>query len=114
MLIAREETFGPVVGITSFDDEEQAIQQANATPYGLAAYVYTRDSVRLFRMSERLEFGVIGANDGAPSAPAGPFGGIKASGYGREGGSYGIDEYLDVKYISVGGVAADPLRGGQR
>jgi succinate-semialdehyde dehydrogenase/glutarate-semialdehyde dehydrogenase len=104
MLIAREETFGPVAGLTVFDDESEAIRLANATPYGLAAYLQTRDYARLFRVAERLEFGIVGANDGAPSAPNAPFGGVKESGIGREGGAFGIDEYLDVKYLSIGGI----------
>jgi succinate-semialdehyde dehydrogenase/glutarate-semialdehyde dehydrogenase len=104
MLMSREETFGPVAGLTSFEREEDVIRAANSTPYGLAAYVQTRDFARIFRVAERLDFGVIGVNDGAPSNPAGPFGGLKASGFGREGGAFGIDEYLDVKFISIGGV----------
>jgi succinate-semialdehyde dehydrogenase/glutarate-semialdehyde dehydrogenase len=104
MLISREETFGPVAGVTAFDHEADAIAMANRTPYGLAAYVQTRDYARMFRMAEQLDFGVIGVNDGAPSNPAGPFGGLKQSGFGREGGAFGIDEYLDVKYVSIGGV----------
>jgi succinate-semialdehyde dehydrogenase / glutarate-semialdehyde dehydrogenase len=106
MLIAREETFGPVAGVTSFADEREVVALANDTPYGLAAYVHTRDYARLIRMAERLDFGVIGANDGAPSTPGAPFGGVKASGYGREGGATGIDEYLDTKYVSIGGIAS--------
>jgi succinate-semialdehyde dehydrogenase/glutarate-semialdehyde dehydrogenase len=105
MLLAREETFGPVAGLTTFTTEAEVLQVANATPYGLAAYVHTRDYARLIRMAERLEFGVVGANDGAPSTPVAPFGGLKASGYGREGGSVGIDEFMDIKYVSIGGVA---------
>jgi succinate-semialdehyde dehydrogenase/glutarate-semialdehyde dehydrogenase len=107
MLIAREETFGPVAGVTTFADEREVIELANDTPYGLAAYVHTRDYACLIRMAERLDFGVIGANDGTPSTPGAPFGGVKASGYGREGGAAGIAEYLDTKYVSVGGIA-DP------
>lgn len=106
MLIAREETFGPVAGLTVFDDEAEAIQLANATPYGLAAYLQTRDYARLFRVAEKLDVGVVGANDGAPSAPNAPFGGVKESGIGREGGAFGIGEYLDTKYLSIGGVSA--------
>ena len=104
MLIAREETFGPVAGLASFASEDEAIELANATPYGLAAYFETRDYARLLRVAERLEYGVIGANDGLPSTPSAPFGGLKESGLGREGGAFGIDEYLDVKYVSIGGV----------
>ena len=104
MLISREETFGPVAGLTVFDSESEAIRLANDTPYGLAAYFQTRDYARLFRMAEKLQFGIVGANDGAPSTPSAPFGGVKESGIGREGGAFGIDEYLDVKYLSIGGV----------
>jgi succinate-semialdehyde dehydrogenase/glutarate-semialdehyde dehydrogenase len=105
MLLAREETFGPVAGVASFDTEREAIDLANNTPYGLAAYLQTRDYGRLFRVAEQLRFGVIGVNDGAPSLPSAPFGGVKESGFGREGGAFGIDEYLDVKYVSIGGIA---------
>ena len=106
MLISREETFGPVAGLTVFDTEDEAVTLANDGPYGLAAYFETRDYARLFRVAERLQFGIIGANDGVPSTPNAPFGGVKESGYGREGGDFGIDEYLDVKFLSIGGVGA--------
>jgi succinate-semialdehyde dehydrogenase/glutarate-semialdehyde dehydrogenase len=108
MLVSREETFGPVVPLSVFDDEEEAIRRANATPYGLAAYYFTRDVARVMRLAERLEFGILGANDGLPSNARAPFGGVKASGFGREGGRYGMDEYLDVKYLSLGGMARNP------
>jgi succinate-semialdehyde dehydrogenase/glutarate-semialdehyde dehydrogenase len=104
MLIYREETFGPVAGLTPFDDEAQAIAYANDTVYGLAAYFHTRDYARLMRVAEKLDYGIIGANTGIISAANAPFGGVKESGYGREGGSQGIDEYLAVKYVCVGGV----------
>jgi succinate-semialdehyde dehydrogenase / glutarate-semialdehyde dehydrogenase len=104
MLISREETFGPVAGLTVFDSEDEVVRMANDGPFGLAAYFETRDYARLFRVAERLHFGIVGANDGVPSAPNAPFGGVKESGYGREGGDFGIDEYLDVKYVSIGGV----------
>jgi len=104
MLISHEETFGPVAGLAPFDTEEDAIRLANDTVYGLAAYFHTRDYARLLRVAERLEYGIIGANSGLISAPNVPFGGVKESGYGREGGAFGIDEYLDVKYVLVGGV----------
>ncbi len=106
MLIAREETFGPVAGLTAFDTEDEAVRLANDTPYGLAAYFATRDYARLLRVAERLEFGVVGANDGLPSTPSAPFGGMKESGFGREGGAFGIEEYLDVKYVSIGGIGS--------
>jgi succinate-semialdehyde dehydrogenase / glutarate-semialdehyde dehydrogenase len=104
MLMTREETFGPVAGVSSFSSEDEAIRIANASPYGLAAYVQTRDYARMFRVAERLEYGVIGINDGAPSNPAAPFGGLKESGFGREGGAFGMDEYLDVKFVSIAGI----------
>ncbi len=102
MLVAREETFGPVAPLIPFDDEDEVIAKANDTVFGLAAYFYTRDISRVMRVAERLEYGIIGANDGLPSTAQAPFGGVKHSGLGREGGSFGIDEYLDVKYISLG------------
>ena len=102
MLVAQEETFGPVAPLIPFDDEDAVIAQANDTPFGLAAYFYTRDISRVMRVAERLEYGIIGANDGLPSTAQAPFGGVKHSGLGREGGSMGIDEYLEVKYISLG------------
>jgi len=106
MLLSHEETFGPVAGLTVFDTEDEAIAMANDTPFGLAAYLLTRDYARMLRVAERLEFGIVGANDGAPSVPSAPFGGVKQSGFGREGGDFGIDEYLSVKYVSIGGVAS--------
>ena len=104
MLISTEETFGPVAGVTKFETEEEAIRVANDTVYGLAAYFHTRDYARLLRVAERLEYGIVGANSGIISAANVPFGGVKESGYGREGGAVGIDEYVDVKYVLVGGV----------
>lgn len=97
MEIYREETFGPVAPVIPFDDEEEALALANDTHYGLAAYVYTRDIARAFRMFEGLEFGIIGINDINPSAAAAPFGGMKQSGLGREGAREGIAEYLETK-----------------
>jgi succinate-semialdehyde dehydrogenase / glutarate-semialdehyde dehydrogenase len=102
MAIMREETFGPVAPVVRFVDEADAIAQANDTPYGLAAYLYTRDASRLIRVAEALEYGIIGANDGLPSTPQAPFGGVKESGLGREGGRWGLDEYLETKFISWG------------
>jgi succinate-semialdehyde dehydrogenase / glutarate-semialdehyde dehydrogenase len=104
MLISTEETFGPVAGVTRFETEEEAIALANNSVYGLAAYFHTRDYARLLRVAEKLEYGIVGANAGIISAANVPFGGVKESGYGREGGAFGIDEYLDVKYVLVGGV----------
>ena len=102
MAIMREETFGPVAPVLRFEDEAEAIARANATPYGLAAYLYTRDLARAIRVSEALEYGIVGVNDGVPAAPYAPFGGVKESGIGREGGPWGIEEYLEVKYVSLG------------
>ena len=101
MRILEEETFGPVAPIVGFTDEAEVIRAANATPYGLAAYIWTRDIGRAFRVAEALDFGIVGVNDGLPATPHAPFGGVKNSGIGREGGKWGLDEYLDDKYISI-------------
>ena len=106
MLICSEETFGPVAGLSRFETEEEAIRLANDSVYGLCAYFHTRDYARLLRVAEKLEYGIVGANAGIISAANVPFGGVKESGYGREGGDFGIDEYLDVKFLSIGGVGA--------
>jgi succinate-semialdehyde dehydrogenase / glutarate-semialdehyde dehydrogenase len=97
----REEIFGPVAPISTFPNEQGAIEAANATEYGLVAYVYTNDLRRAFRVSESLETGMVGVNQGIVSNPAAPFGGVKQSGYGREGGFEGIDEYLETKYVAL-------------
>lgn len=102
MLVTQEETFGPVAPLIPFDSEDEVIAQANNTPFGLASYFYTRDVSRVMRVAEKLEFGIIGANDALPSTAQAPFGGVKQSGLGREGGAFGIDEYLEVKYLSLG------------
>ncbi|MBT8486951.1 MAG: aldehyde dehydrogenase family protein, partial [Phycisphaerae bacterium] len=102
MLVNREETFGPVAPVRSFRDETEVIEWANNSPFGLAAYFYTRDASRLMRVAEALEYGIIGANDGAPSTAQAPFGGMKQSGFGREGGKHVMHEYVDVKYVSWG------------
>jgi succinate-semialdehyde dehydrogenase/glutarate-semialdehyde dehydrogenase len=106
MLISYEETFGPVCGVTRFETEEEAIRLANDSVYGLCAYFHTRDYARLLRVAEKLDYGIVGANAGIISAANAPFGGVKESGFGREGGAFGIDEYLDVKYVLVAGVGA--------
>ena len=102
MLCMSEETFGPVAPITTFSSEEEAITRANDSIFGLAAYVFTENISRGIRITEALEYGIIGLNDGLPSTPQVPFGGFKQSGLGREGGHYGIEEFLEVKYISLG------------
>jgi succinate-semialdehyde dehydrogenase / glutarate-semialdehyde dehydrogenase len=102
MRIFTEETFGPVAAVTSVASDEEAAQRANNSPFGLAAYVFGRDLGRVLRLVERLEYGVIGVNDGAPSTGQAPFGGMKMSGYGREGGKYVMGEYLETKYVSLG------------
>ena len=101
MLIAREETFGPVAPLFRFATEAEAIALANATEFGLAAYFYTRDLARAWRVSEALEYGMVGVNSGLVSTAIAPFGGVKQSGLGREGSRYGIDEYLEIKYVCV-------------
>ncbi len=99
--INREEIFGPVAPITTFTTEEEAVERANATEYGLTSYVYTRDLARTVRLAESLDFGMVGVNTGLVSNPAAPFGGVKASGFGREGGFEGIEEYLDTTYVAI-------------
>jgi succinate-semialdehyde dehydrogenase/glutarate-semialdehyde dehydrogenase len=99
--LLKEEIFGPVAPVIGFDDEDEAIAAANNTEYGLVAYVYTRDIKRAFRVVEKLETGMVGLNQGLVSNPAAPFGGVKASGFGREGGPEGIDEYLNIKYVAM-------------
>ena len=102
MLCMNEETFGPVAPITTFKTTEEVIERANNTPYGLAAYVFSENISEAIEISEGLEYGIVGLNDGLPSVAQAPFGGFKESGLGREGGHYGIEEYLEVKYISIG------------
>ncbi len=102
MIVAREETFGPVAPVFAFGSDDEAIAAANATEFGLAAYFYSRDVGRALTVAERLEYGMVGVNTGLMSTEVAPFGGIKQSGYGREGSHHGIDEYLTVKYVCLG------------
>ncbi len=102
--MASEETFGPVAGIARFTTEAEAIRQANDTPYGLASYFYSRDMGRIWRVSEGLEYGIVGINTGVISTEVAPFGGVKESGIGREGSKYGIEEWLELKYLCIGGI----------
>ncbi len=104
MKVAQEETFGPLAAVFRFDNEAQAVNMANDTEFGLAAYCYTRDLGRAWRMSEALEYGMVGINEGLISTEVAPFGGIKSSGLGREGSKYGIEDYLELKYTLMGGL----------
>lgn len=101
MTIMREETFGPVVPVATFTNEAEAIAMANDTIYGLASYVFTRDIGRVVRVSERLDYGIVGVNDPMPTVVQAPFGGVKQSGFGREGGHWGMDPFLETKYVSI-------------
>jgi succinate-semialdehyde dehydrogenase/glutarate-semialdehyde dehydrogenase len=100
----HEETFGPVAAIRTFTDEREVVEIANDTPYGLAAYLYSRDIGRIFRVSERLEYGILGINTGFISVEVAPFGGVKESGIGREGSKYGVDDWVQTRYLSLGGI----------
>ena len=104
MAVAREETFGPLAPLFKFRTEEEAIRMANDTEFGLAAYFYTRDLGRTWRVSEGLEYGIVGVNTGIISTEVAPFGGVKESGIGREGSKYGIEDYLEIKYLCMGGI----------
>jgi len=104
MTIAQEETFGPVAPLFRFRDEDEAVALANGTPYGLAAFFYTRDLSRSWRVAEALEYGMIGLNEGIISSELAPFGGVKESGQGREGSHHGIDEFVELKYVMMGGL----------
>lgn len=104
MLIAQDETFGPVAACFRFSDEAEVLQKANDTPFGLSAYFYTRDIGRVWRVAEGLEVGMVGINEGIISTEVAPFGGIKESGLGREGSRYGLDDYLELKYLLMGGL----------
>jgi succinate-semialdehyde dehydrogenase/glutarate-semialdehyde dehydrogenase len=102
--IFRDETFGPVAPLFRFKTEDEAVEMANDTEFGLAAYFYTRDVGRVFRVAEGIEAGIIGINEGIISTEVAPFGGVKSSGLGREGSKYGIEDYLEVKYLCLGGI----------
>jgi succinate-semialdehyde dehydrogenase/glutarate-semialdehyde dehydrogenase len=104
MKVAREETFGPISPLFRFKTEEEAIAMSNDTEFGLAAYFYTRDSARTWRVSQALEYGIVGVNEGIISTEVAPFGGVKESGLGREGSKYGIEDFLEIKYICMGGL----------
>jgi succinate-semialdehyde dehydrogenase/glutarate-semialdehyde dehydrogenase len=104
MLVAREETFGPLSPVFRFETEAEAVQMANDTEFGLASYFYTRDLGRAFRVSEALKYGMVGVNEGLITTEVAPFGGVKESGIGKEGSKYGIEDYLDSKYVCIGGL----------
>lgn len=104
MLCMREETFGPVAPLVRFGTEAEAIALANATEFGLASYFYSRDLARVWRVSEALEYGIVGVNTGIISNEVSPFGGVKQSGLGREGSKYGIEDFLEIKYLCLGGI----------
>jgi succinate-semialdehyde dehydrogenase/glutarate-semialdehyde dehydrogenase len=106
MAVAKEETFGPLAPLFRFSTEAQAIQMANDTEFGLASYFYSRDLARVFRVAEALEYGMVGINAGIISTEIAPFGGIKSSGIGREGSKYGLEDYLEIKYLCLGGIDA--------
>jgi succinate-semialdehyde dehydrogenase/glutarate-semialdehyde dehydrogenase len=104
MLITREETFGPVAPLFRFSSDAEVIELANRTEFGLASYFYSRDIGRIWRVAEALEYGMVGVNTGLITTEVAPFGGVKQSGLGREGSKYGIDEYVEIKYICMGGM----------
>jgi succinate-semialdehyde dehydrogenase/glutarate-semialdehyde dehydrogenase len=104
MKFAKEETFGPLAPVFKFEDEKDVIEWANDTEFGLACYFYSRDIGRIWRVSEALEYGIVGINEGIISTEVAPFGGVKESGMGREGSKYGIDDYLEMKYLCMGGI----------
>jgi len=112
MRIAQEETFGPVAALFRFRDEQEAIALANDTPYGLAAYFFTENISRAWRVAEALEYGMIGVNEGTISSALAPFGGVKESGLGREGSHHGIDEFLELKYVMMGGLDSGAVGSG--
>jgi succinate-semialdehyde dehydrogenase/glutarate-semialdehyde dehydrogenase len=102
--VAQEETFGPLAPLFRFKTEAEAIAMANDTEFGLASYFYARDVGRIFRVAEALEYGIVGINEGLISTEVAPFGGMKSSGLGREGSKYGIEDYMEIKYLALGGI----------
>ena len=108
MVITKEETFGPVAPLYRFKSEEDAVKMANDTEFGLASYFYSRDIGRIWRVAEALEYGIVGINEGIISTEVAPFGGVKENGIGREGSKYGIEEYLEIKYLCYGGITGGP------
>jgi succinate-semialdehyde dehydrogenase/glutarate-semialdehyde dehydrogenase len=106
MLVAREETFGPLAPLFKFKTEEEAIKMANDTEFGLASYFYSRDIGRIWRVAEGLEYGIVGINEGIISTEVAPFGGMKESGVGREGSHFGIDDFTEIKYLCMGGIGS--------
>jgi succinate-semialdehyde dehydrogenase/glutarate-semialdehyde dehydrogenase len=104
--VLREETFGPMAPLIRFATEADGIRLANDTEFGLASYFYARDVGRIFRVAEALESGIVGVNEGIISTEVAPFGGVKESGLGREGSKYGIEDYLEIKYVLLGGLGA--------
>ena len=104
MRVFTEEIFGPVAPLFKFNSEQEAIQMANDTEFGLAAYFYSRDIGRIWRVAEAIESGIVGINTGIISTEVAPFGGVKESGLGREGSKYGIDDFIEIKYLCIGGI----------
>lgn len=104
MLVARDETFGPLAPVFKFETEEEAVRMANDTEFGLASYFYTKDLGRAFRVAEALKYGMVGINEGLITTEVAPFGGVKESGMGKEGSKYGIEDYIDAKYVCLGGL----------
>jgi succinate-semialdehyde dehydrogenase/glutarate-semialdehyde dehydrogenase len=104
MMVAKEETFGPLAPLFRFFTDEEAIKMANDTEFGLASYFYSRDIGRVWRVAEALEYGIVGINTGLISSTVAPFGGVKESGVGREGSKYGVDDFLEIKYLCMGGI----------
>jgi succinate-semialdehyde dehydrogenase/glutarate-semialdehyde dehydrogenase len=106
MAVASEETFGPVAPLFKFESESEVVQAANDTEFGLASYFYSRDLARAWRVGEKLDYGMVGINTGLISTAEAPFGGVKSSGLGREGSKYGLEDFLELKYLCMGGIDA--------